>query len=267
MTRTASAALHACAALALAMLPAFACAAPPQAGEMRVSVSASNGEPFVLYRPEQGFAGGLARDIVDHLASELRMQPVYLDLPRSRVESWLRRGEVDAACFLAPAWVAQPDALRWSPMLFHIRQVIVRLPDTAPVTAPDGLFGHRLGTLNGYRYPELETYFKDGRIQRADAPSVASNFGKLLRGRVDAYVDVDISALYHVQQSPVQVDVRLDPLWAPPNPVHCAFNAAFYARHADIDAILQRAVDEGRVERWISVYTGGRQIGQAGDGE
>lgn len=227
---------------------------------LRVSVNETNGPPFVLYDRNAHFTGGLARDIIDHLASRLGRRPVYLNLPRARVGPWLRAGKIDAACFLAPDWVADASKLRWSPPLFNIKQVIVSPRNAEPVTSPRALFGKRLGTLLNYTYPELAPYFADHRILRTDAPSQASNIAKLERGRIDAFLYDDLASLFAVNNGSLPADVRIDPLWAPENPVYCAISPEFDAKVPEVRRILKKAVDDGRVERWIAAYTGGRRV-------
>ena len=236
-------------------------------GQFRVSVNEANGPPFVLYDGQGRFQGGLARDIMGHLAERLNLQPVYLNLPRARVEPWLRAGKIDAACFLSPGWVADASKLRWSPTLFHIRQVIVSPPGATAVSGPDVLAGKRLGTLLNYRYPELEPYFSTRRILRADAPSLASNIAKLRRGRVDAFLNDDIASLYAVKQGDLPASARIDPLWAPENPVYCAFSPRFSPGSDQWKRILRAAVYQGRVRRWIAGYTDGRRVASAPPGK
>jgi polar amino acid transport system substrate-binding protein len=236
--------------------PAVA-SAPPRM--LRIAANEANGPPFVLYDGHGHLVGGLARDVIDPFAAALEMRVEYLDLPRARVESWLAQDRIDGACFLAPAWVARPGALRWSPPLFRIRQVIVSPPAAAPVDSARALFGRRLGTLLNYHYPELQPYFADGRIHRSDAPSFASNIAKLERGRIDAFLNDDIASLYATRSGRLPADTRIDLLWAPENPVHCAFGPAFAAREPRWSAILQAHVDAGDIERAIATYTGGRR--------
>jgi polar amino acid transport system substrate-binding protein len=246
--------------LGLAAVFAPAHAAPP--GVLRVAVNEANGRPFALYDRDGNFTGGLARDVIDPLARDLGLRVEYLNLPRARVETWLHDGRIDAACFLAPDWVAEPQRFRWSPVLFRIRQVVVSPPGAPPVTAPEALYGRRLGTQLNYAYPELQAYFADGRIRRADAPSIAANIAKLERGRIDAFLYDDIAAPYAVRDGRLPAQARIDPLWAPDNPVHCAFNRGFAQRHRRWQGLLMGAVAAGRIERAIAGYTGGR--GKAG---
>ena len=237
-------------------------ASPPttaSARTLRMAVNEANGRPFAIYDTTGHLDGGLARDVIDPLAGALGLRAEYLNLPRARVEPWLRDGRIDGACFLAPAWVGKPDALRWSPVLFRIRQVIVSPPGAAPVDSARALFGRRLGTLLNYTYPELQPYFADGRIRRSDAPSFASNIAKLGRGRIDAFLNDDIAALYAARTGRLPSDTRIDPLWAPENPVHCAFSPAFAAREPRWHAILAASVAAGDVERAIAGYAGARR--------
>jgi polar amino acid transport system substrate-binding protein len=240
-------------AVAQAAEPAAPPAPPPA---MRVAVNEANGRPYALYDRDGTFAGGIARDIIDPLGRQLGLRVEYLNLPRARVERWLHDGRVDAACFLAPDWVAEPARVHWSPVLFHIRQVVVSPPGASPVASPQALYGRRLGTQLNYTYPELQDYFADGRIRRADAPSIASNIAKLARGRVDAFLYDDIAAPYAVRDGRLPAGARIDPLWAPENPVYCAFSDAFVARAPRWHALLQAEVDAGRIEKAIAAYTG-----------
>jgi polar amino acid transport system substrate-binding protein len=234
-------------------------AAAGSARTLRMAVNEANGRPFALYDASGHFVGGLARDVIDPLAGALGLRAEYFNLPRARVEAWLHDGRIDGACFLAPAWVAEPARLRWSPVLFHIRQVVVSAPGAPPVDSPQALFGRRLGTQLHYAYPELQPYFADGRIRRADAPSHASNMAKLARGRIDAFLYDDIAAPFAAREGRLPGDARIDPLWAPENPVYCAFSPAFAAREPRWEALLRAEVDAGRIDAAIAAYTGGRR--------
>jgi polar amino acid transport system substrate-binding protein len=229
-------------------------------GELRVAASDANGRPFVLYDADGRFRGGLAADLMDHLAAELGLRARYLNLPRARVEPGLKQGEVDIGCFLAPEWVDDAAALRWTPVLFHVRQVIVSRAGSPPVSAAADLYGKRVGTLLNYVYPELEPYFSEGRIQRADAPSAAANIAKLKAGRIDAFMDVDLAILHAVETGELPLDVTIDLLWAADNPVFCAASPAFDRRQPGWRAVLERALLYGRMTGWMQRYTGGRRV-------
>jgi polar amino acid transport system substrate-binding protein len=243
----------------LAGLAAAAGARADPPGTLRVAVNEANGRPFALYGRDGEFEGGLARDVIDPLAAGLGLRAQYLNLPRARVETWLHDGRLDAACFLAPDWVAEPQRFRWSPVLFRIRQVVVSPPGAAAVAAPQALFGRRLGTQLHYTYPELQPYFADGRIRRADAPTIDANIAKLARGRIDAFLYDDIAAPYAVRDGRLPPAARIDPLWAPDNPVYCAFNRTFAQKHPRWQGLLVAAVASGRVEAAIARYTGIRR--------
>lgn len=247
--------------LALLLLAAADARAAAPGSVLRVAVSPANGQPFAIYDDRGQLRGGLARDIMDTLGRQLALRPQYQNIPRGRVESWLRADRVDAACFLAPHWVQDPDALRWSPPLFHIQQVVVSPPGAVPVTRASALFGKRVGTLSHYVYPELDGYFADRRIVRADAPSLAANVAKLERRRIDAFLFDDVQTLYAIERGVLPGDVRIDPLWTAKDPVYCAFSPAFAARAPRWFGALQGMADSGRIDRWIADYTGGRRVG------
>jgi polar amino acid transport system substrate-binding protein len=232
--------------------------AAAQPATLRIAASEANGSPFVIYDRAGRLSAGLARDIMANLAVELGRQPDFRNPPRSRIELLLQQGELDAACFLAPDWVAEPQKLAWSPPLFSIQQVIVQPASSALEASPEGLQGRRIGAQLGFTYPELQPLFAAGRLQRVDAPTLDNTLDMLARGRVDAVVNVDLAVFHRVEAGRLPLAVRVDPLWAPPSPVYCAFSPAFVAAEPDYAVPLQAMLDDGRLAAWIARYTGGR---------
>jgi len=250
---------------ALLLAGLLATGSPAGVAEIRIAASEANASPFVLFDPAGRLHGGIARDIMAALAVELRRAPRFINAPRARVEPWLREGELDAACFLAPAWVEDATSLAWSPVLFHIQQVVVQPADSDRTASEQGFAGLRIATLLNFVYPELQEAFASGRMKRSDGASLDSNLQRLARGRVDAVVDVDIAVLYRQAQRTVPLQVRIDPLWAPASPVYCAFSPQFARANPQFLLLLEAMVHDGRIEAWIGRYTGGQRIGQFGN--
>jgi len=248
-------------ALGLSALLATAGQRALAAERWRIAVSETNGPPFVLYASGGRFDGGLAADLMTGLGEALGLEGVFLNVPRGRVEPGVRDGDLDAACFLAPDWVVDSSRLRWSPELFRIQQVIVSRAGGEHIASAEQLHGKRVGTLLNYRYPELQPLFAEGRIERVDAPNTAANIAKLRAGRIDAFLDVDLSILYAIESGKLPENIQVDLLWAPDNPVHCAFSPAFAEAHPAFHQALQQMVDDGRIDAWIRRYTGGRRAG------
>jgi len=92
--------------------------------------------------------------------------------------------------------------------------------------------------------------------------SGAANLLKLERRRIDAFIDVDLTVLHMDEHGQLPFKLRIDPLWAPPSPVHCAFNPKFAAAHPRLMPSLEAMVRDGRVQVWIDAYTGGRRVTQ-----
>ena len=233
--------------------------AAAQPATLRIAASEANGSPFVLYDRAGRLSGGLARDIMASFAVALGRQPDFRNPPRSRIELLLQQDELDAACFLAPGWVAEPQKLAWSPPLFTIQQVIVQPASSALMVSADGLRGRRIGTQLGFTYPELQPLFADGRLERVDAPTLDNTLAMLARGRIDALVHVDLAVFHRVEAGQLPMPVRIDPLWAPPDPVYCAFSPAFAASQPSYGDLLKAMLDDGRMAAWIARYTGGRE--------
>lgn len=172
--------------LGLSILALFCSAAQCQSTNIVFAVSTGSAMPMTQFRhPVRGpevLTGGLLKDFGDSLARELAMQPRYLTLPRKRVEGALLEGQADLLCDLRPEWL-DSKAWMWSETVFSNNMIVVSRITTPPLARVQDLAGERVGTVLGYRYPEVERQMGTLEFRRDDASSDDINTNKLLNDR------------------------------------------------------------------------------------
>jgi polar amino acid transport system substrate-binding protein len=179
------------------ILTLFALAATARAQTLVFAVSTGSAMPMTEFRNEQ-LSGGLLKDFGDALARELGMTPRYLLLPRKRVESALQAGTADLLCDLRPEWLDRKD-WAWTGTVFSNNMIVAGRSDTVPLPRIAALAGQRVGTILGYRYPELESQLGK-QLLRDDAASDDLTTAKLLNRRFDYAVS---NSLYYDYQRKV----------------------------------------------------------------
>jgi polar amino acid transport system substrate-binding protein len=119
------------------------------------------------------------------LARQMGRPVRYVELPRTRVMQALENGDGDVLCSYLPEWL--PGDVDWTRAFIPISEVVVTRPHVTPPEKLEDLRGKRLGTVLGFRYPELEKVIGKDYI-RDDAPSAALSLRKWLAGRFDYLV-------------------------------------------------------------------------------
>ena len=181
--------------------------APCLADNITFAVSTGSAMPMTQFRNEK-LAGGLLKDFGDALARELGMAPQYLSLPRKRVEAALTQGQADLLCDLRPEWMDN-KAWAWSETVFSNNMIIASRADTAPLQSLSQLAGQRVGTILGYRYPEVERKLGGRQFRRDDAATDDLNTNKLLNERF-RYI-MSNSLYYEYQRKVHPAGARLNP--------------------------------------------------------
>lgn len=119
------------------------------------------------------------------LARQLGRSVQYVELPRTRLMQALENGDGDILCSYLPEWL--PGDVDWTRAFIPISEIVVTLPRVKPPAKLEDLRGKRLGTVLGFRYPELEKIIGKDYI-RDDAPSAPLSVRKWLAGRFDYLV-------------------------------------------------------------------------------
>lgn len=157
-------------------------------GEVVFSITDGNAMPFAAFEGEQ-LRNGIIKDLGTAIAQRLGRTARFLVLPRNRLASSLTDGQVDGNCYVLPTWLDPALQLRWSRPLIPNRDLVVGRADAAVLASSADLADEPIGTVLGYRYPELESALGN-RFRRDDAPDMISNLRKLAAGRV-RYAIVD----------------------------------------------------------------------------
>lgn len=221
---------------------------------IRAVVSDTNPPPFASFDESGRLISGVAKQLVDTLASDLRSSAEYHNVPRGRVLEWLIAGHADLACFLNPEWVQNHQAVDWSQPLFSSAQVIIRRRDQAAVLNAEALLGLRVGTIRGFVYPEFVQAFASGQIIRDDASSLQANLQRLAQGRVDAVLAVELSLGYTLKQHAQYVGLfAVDPLWTPAPHLFCAVSQSSPKRMQLLQQLARISAD-GRLAAMLAQY-------------
>ncbi|KQV61901.1 hypothetical protein ASE26_05675 [Duganella sp. Root198D2] len=151
------------------------------AAELVMAISNGSGMPMTDIRAEE-LKGGILKEFGDALGEQLHLQPRYLILPRTRVEGALLRGHADLLCDLRPEWLDNQTFL-WSDAIISNRMIVAMRRERPLPASLDAIAGLRVGTVRGYRYPEVERL--QPAIARDNAANDSQNLEKLLLGRFD----------------------------------------------------------------------------------
>jgi ABC-type amino acid transport substrate-binding protein len=151
------------------------------ASELVMAISNGSAMPMTDIRDEE-LRGGILKEFGDTLSAQLRRQPRYVVLPRTRVEGALLRGHADLLCDLRPEWLDNQTFL-WSDAIISNRMIVAMRSETRAPASLNALAGTRVGTIRGYRYPEVE--YLQPKVVRDNAANDSQNLEKLLRGRFD----------------------------------------------------------------------------------
>ena len=156
-------------------------------GEVVFVSTQGNTMPLAAFEDEQ-IKDGIVRDLGIAIARRLGRTARFVTVSRNRMVSSLVEGQADGVCYALPAWLGNAE-LRWSRPLIPNRDLVVGRMDAPTIASTAELADESVGTVLGYRYPELESVLGN-RFRRDDAPDMPSNLRKLAAGRV-RYAIVD----------------------------------------------------------------------------
>lgn len=174
-------------------------------GKLLILVDDSTEMPLAELQ-DNTLLAGIHFDLGQALAKELGQQASFRVVPRKRVGPSLQNGEADMICLYQREWL--PGPFRWSRPFLVNADVVVTHRDQPRPTSIAALAGQSIGTILGFRYPELETRLGSALV-RDDAPNSTSNLRKLEAGRIHHAV---VNQLYlNYQQKLGQLPLALHP--------------------------------------------------------
>lgn len=204
--------------------------------------------PFAGFERE-ALTAGIIKDISDALAARIGRRAVYLPAPPKRVPRLLATGEADGVCHIAPHWV--DGNFHWTPPLLEHAGVLVGRAESPPVPGLDRLAGEPLGTVQAYRYPEVEQVLGT-RFVRDDAPTMTANLRKLGAGRVRYALSEQIMVDYHNRQFPREPLQVL--LFTVRHRTHCAFTLARPLPLEALDRAAAEMARDGTLDKILARY-------------
>lgn len=231
---------------ALAALPGQARAA--DAGLVFIA-PANHTMPFVDIR-QSGLQGGILKDLGEAIAARVGMKARFLIVPAKRVGAALEHGEADALCYTSPRWI-DLSRVQWSRPLFDYTGVVARRADAPAVSHLAELAGTPIGTVAGYRYPEVEQALGP-HFRRDDAPDMGRNLAKLALNRV-AYALTERLTLAYAQREAPQQGLQLA-LQTVSYPTHCVFSEQRQLPLARLQQTVDDLLADGSIERILARY-------------
>jgi hypothetical protein len=230
----------------LLALPLSACAA-----ELVFAVSSGSAMPMTRFENGE-LTGGMLKGVGDALAGELRLTPRYLVVPRKRVADPIYSGEAQILCDLHPEWLPDPR-LAWSRAIFTNQQIIATRASTPPVTRITALANRPVGTILGYRYPEIESSLGKAFV-RDEATSDDINLVKLLRGRFDYIATNGFYYDYQRKTHPEGKGLNARTFHFVTFDTYCAVAKGGRLKVARVDAAIAALHRRGTIQRIIQAY-------------
>lgn len=204
--------------------------------------------PISVFAGER-LTGGIVKDLGEAIALRLHRKAVFLPLPRNRLVTALKNGEVDAICYSRPEWLSLP--LHWTTGLIPNSELLLRHGQSVSPFQMSDAAGATIGTVLSFRYPELETGLA-GNYTRDDAPSMGANIRKFMAGRFQ-YVMIDrLSLNYAARLHPElhqSASLSLSTFVGA-----CGFSLKSTIPFNEVERAVKSLLDDGTVKKILAHY-------------
>jgi polar amino acid transport system substrate-binding protein len=230
-----------------ALMLAISCAtAAPR--ELVLLAPSNHTMPFADYQDGE-LKGGIMKDIGEALAHRLGYTARFLLVPGKRSAIALTQGEADGLCFVKPGWI--DGDFNWTRPAIPAAGVVAANTSAPVVHSLEALANERVGTVLGYRYPEVEALLGD-KFRRDDAPSLLHTLNKLVAAR-SRYAIVDqMTTEYFMRRlpnAPLRIDHVVSKFKA-----RCAFSLTSKVNFSDVDKAIGGMADDGTIEAILARY-------------
>lgn len=199
---------------------------------------------------------GYVLDFQDALAKALGLKAVHVMLSRKRMELPEIQSSVDVACFVSPAWIGtSADFYDWAKSpLMSINDVLVGDKTKPVIKKQSELIGKHIGTLFGFRYPEIEYLFEKQLAYREDAPTINSAILKQKSKRSD-YTIIRQTQFRYLQKTDANfAGLRESPLIISSTPVYCGRIKTSRLSQDKFEAALHQLAKEKTLEKLLVKY-------------
>jgi ABC-type amino acid transport substrate-binding protein len=228
--------------LALAALPA-------RASDITFLVDTGTEMPMARFQGRQ-LVGGIQYDVGHTLAKAMGRNARFETLPRQRMLGALEKGNADLICGYVPQWLPGPFA--WSqPFLPTVEVLLTSAAAERPRKLAD-VSGQPIGTVLGYKHPELERVLGEGFV-RDDGPTTDASLRKLAVGRMRHAVTSEYIYQYRIKQAELPLMVH-PPLLVKRYMTQCAVAPSGRVTLAEVDAGLAQMMRNGAVAEITARY-------------
>lgn len=223
----------------------FADAAEPEI----VFIAPSNhAMPWAQFKDEK-LSAGLLKDLGELIATRLGRKAKFIIVPSNRVRGVLLGGTADALCYVRPEWI--DGNYNWTPALIQDGAVVAARSGAPVIHTLADLHNVPVGTVIGYRYPEIETALGQSFV-REDAPSMESNLRKLVAGRMEYAILEKMVLDYHLRKDQ-SIQLRVDLLYISFD-AQCAFSLSSKIPFADVTRVIKLINQDGSADEIFSRY-------------
>ncbi len=224
----------------------FAQAAPP---EMTFLAPTNHMMPFASFQNGE-ISGGLLKDLGEVLAKRMGYTARFHTVPGKRVALALAHGEADGVCFVMPGWI--DGQFKWTRPNIAGAGVVVAHVNAPVVKKVQALRNERIGTVLGYRHPELDDILGSASFKRDDAPSVQHAIAKLVAGRTRYALIDQLTIAYFLKihpTTPLRIDLSYVKFKA-----SCAFSLTSPVKFAEVERVLAGMAEDGTIEGILARY-------------
>ncbi len=214
--------------------------------------------PYAIEKTEK-LHSGIIKDIATEISDELDISVTFVKTPRKRIERYLENNTIHLILMTTPAWLSNSEKLQWSESYLIERDVIVIKADNPKEYQEiNDLRGMIIGTIRGYKYPALQSFFDDEYFIRYDVSNLEVNFIRLALDRVDALVGADILIGYQLKQSKDAELFKILSLKISQNNIQAALSPNAPITLTQLNQVLKKLKDQGVIEAILKKY----QIGE-----
>ncbi|RFP28661.1 ABC transporter substrate-binding protein [Duganella sp. BJB476] len=218
------------------------------AAEIVFVAPANHAMPLMQFEEGQ-LKSGILKDLGDAFAKRLGVEARYITVPSKRVSMVLQRGEADCLCYVLPGWL--DGEFDWSHPIMSDGGVLVARADAPRINTLNDLADQRVGTVSGYRYPQLVDALGP-RFLRDDGPTAEHSLRKLMAGRSQYAIVEELMAGYQMRIDPrhqLRIDLVVSRFHA-----RCAFSRRAKLGAARMNHALDSLIDDGSIERIVARY-------------
>jgi len=143
--------------------------------------------PYLILKDDKK-PEGIMYEVLQSIASKYNYVVVPARVPRKRVTLFIINGKLDATP-RAKQWTKNPDDFLFTDKIIDFKDLIFYLKTNKLIfNDVKDLFGKRISTHTGYKYPLLEKYFKTNKIKRDDSNYELSMIRKVIAKRTDGVI-------------------------------------------------------------------------------